>query len=81
MIADRNLYLTADRERVVEENDPAAAFMFYSKGKEIPDNEAERYGLKPAAVEPKQDDESANKQAPEPANKARKAAKKTTKKG
>jgi hypothetical protein len=86
MIADRNLYLTADRERVVEEDDPAAAFMFYSKGKEIPDAEAERYGLDAPAPEPEPEPEapaakqkaveSENKKAAAPANKARKTAKK-----
>lgn len=88
MIADRNLYLTADKERVVEEGDPAAAFMFYSKGKEIPDDEAGRYGLlapaappepEPAAEE-KQAEPADNKQAAAPANKARKAAKSAKKK-
>ena len=77
MIADRRLYLTADRERVVEEGDPDAAFLFVTPGKEVSDADAERYGLKPKAkAEAKQADESDNKEAPAPANKARRSAKK-----
>ena len=76
MIADRRLYLTADRERVVEEGDPDAAFLFVTPGKQISDADAERYGLKPARAEAKQADESDNKEAPAPANKARRSAKK-----
>lgn len=80
MIADRRLWLTADRERVVEEGDPEAAFLFATPGKEISDADAEKYGLKPAkakAAEAKQAEPAEDKQAPAPANKARKA---TTKK-
>lgn len=43
--ADRRLWLTADKERVVEDGDPEAAFLLASKGTEIDDAEAERYGL------------------------------------
>lgn len=77
MIADRRLWLTADRARVVEEGDPEAAFLFTSPGKEISDEDAERYGLdeKPKAEE-KQAETPADKEAPAPANKARKATKK-----
>ena len=32
MIADRSLYLTSDRKRLVEEGDPEAAFLFVPKG-------------------------------------------------
>lgn len=77
MIADRRLWLTADRERVVEEGDPEAAFLFATPGKEVSDEDAERYGLKPSR-KAKDDDApvAEEKQAPPPANKARKAAKK-----
>lgn len=77
MIADRKLFLTADRERVVEEGDPDAAFLLAAPGKQISDADAERYGLKPKAkAEAKQADEPDNKEAPAPANKARRSAKK-----
>lgn len=77
MKADRKLYLTADRERVVEEGDPEAAFLLAAPGKEISDADAEKYGLKPApAAEEKEAAPADNKQAAAPANKARKAAKK-----
>lgn len=77
MIADRKLYLTADRERVVEEGDPEAAFLFVTPGKEISAADAEKYGLEQKAkAEAKQADEPANKEAPASANKARRSAKK-----
>ena len=78
MKADRKLYLTADRTRVVEEGDPEAAFLFATPGKEISDADAEKYGLKPAKpAAPAEEKEAApadNKQAAAPANKARKTA-------
>lgn len=62
---DRKLWLTADRNTVVEDGDPEAAFLLGNEGTEITDAEAERLGLgdKPAA-----------KKAAAPANKSRKAA-------
>ena len=42
---NRRLFLTADRERVVEAGDPDAAFLYATPGKRIPADEAERYGL------------------------------------
>ena len=77
MIADRRLYLTADKERLVEEGSADAAFLFATPGKEISDEDAERYGLtaKPKA-ETKQADPPEDKQAAAPANKARRTAKK-----
>jgi hypothetical protein len=52
-VTDRKLWLTADRERVVEDGDPEAASLLASKGKAIPDDVAKRYGLtgKPARPE------------------------------
>jgi hypothetical protein len=44
---DRKLWLTADRERVVEDGDPDAAFLLASKGKELDAATVERYGLEP----------------------------------
>jgi len=46
MIADRRLYLTADRSRIVQEGDPLAAFLFVSPGQEYDHEEAERLGYK-----------------------------------
>ena len=45
IVADRRLWLTADKARVVEDGDPAAAFLLASPGTEIPVAEAERLGL------------------------------------
>lgn len=45
IVADRRLWLTADKARVVEDGDPAAAFLLASPGTEIPVDEAERLGL------------------------------------
>jgi hypothetical protein len=52
-VTDRRLWLTADRERVVEDGDPEAASLLASRGKALPDEVARRYGLtgKPAQPE------------------------------
>lgn len=63
---DRKLWLTADKERVVEDGDPAGAFLFATPGDEVSDEDAKRYGLK-AKGKP------ADKQAPAPADKQRQA--------
>lgn len=63
VIATERLWLTADRDRVVGESDPAAVFLFAAEGDEIAADDAERYGLKQRA-------QSANKAAPKAANKA-----------
>lgn len=57
------LYLTADRERVVKEGDPAAAFLFATPGKDVSAEDAKRYGIKEAA-------KPADKAAPAPENKS-----------
>jgi hypothetical protein len=46
---DRRLWLTADRERVVEDGDPEAAFLLAALGQTISESDAERYGLVPKA--------------------------------
>lgn len=69
MIADRRLYLTADRSEVVEDGDVRAAFLFTTPGKEISDADVKRFGLGETKAAAKAED----KQAPESANKARKA--------
>lgn len=45
IVADRRLWLTADKARVVEDGDPAAAFLLASPGTEIPAGEVERLKL------------------------------------
>lgn len=60
---DRKLWLTQDRERVVEDGHAEAAFLLGGPGDEIAADEAERLGLKQAK-------QAANKQAVEPDNKA-----------
>lgn len=45
LVADRRLYLTADKSEVVEDGDPGAAFLFTTPGYEVPASEVERYGL------------------------------------
>lgn len=76
LTADRRLYLSADRQRVLEEGDPAAAYLLAGVGGEIVPSEAARLGLavvngrleqRPAfkAAEPAED-----KQAEKPADKA-----------
>lgn len=45
IIADRRLYLAADRTTVVEEGDRRAAFLLAGQGSEIPAAEVERLGL------------------------------------
>ena len=52
MIADRTLYLTADRKTLVEEGDPSAAFLFVKKGDYLDEDEAKRLGWPPAATDP-----------------------------
>lgn len=58
---DRKLWLTAGRDRVVEDGDPAAAFLYATPGQRVPREEAERLG----AVAParKQAERAEDKQA------------------
>lgn len=62
MELDRKLWLTADRDKVVEDGDPEAAFLLGAEGATVPDDEAERLGL------------TGSKQKAAPANKARQSA-------
>ena len=43
--ADRRLYVTAERDRVVEEGAPGGAWLLYAAGKVVGRGDAERYGL------------------------------------
>lgn len=45
VILEEKLWLTADRERVVQDGDPEAAFLLGTPGKRVPADEAERLGL------------------------------------
>lgn len=51
LVADRRLWLTADRSQVVEEGHPDARFIFCGPGRRISVENATRYGL--VAVPPK----------------------------
>jgi len=48
VIADRRLYLTADRKTLVEEGDPSAAFLFVDKGDYYDEVRAKELGWPPA---------------------------------
>jgi len=58
------LFLTADRSRVVAEDDPEAAWLLVGEGCELPAEEAARYGLvaeertPPAAAAPPTEEKS-----------------------
>lgn len=45
-ISDKRYFLTADGSRAVEEGDPEAATLLVGKGGELPEAEAEKYGLR-----------------------------------
>jgi hypothetical protein len=64
-VADRRLYLVADKSRVVEEGHPDAAFLLCSPGKVVPEAEAKRLGLlkepEPVKAEPEPVKESPKK--------------------
>lgn len=69
IIADRRLYLTADKARVVEEGDRSAAFLLAGAGGEIASLDADRLGLGvhagrvvlPGTMEPKALEKPADK--------------------
>lgn len=74
---DRKLWLTADRENVVEDGDVNAAFLLGGEGDEIPEDEADRLGLKKRSKKPSEDKKAEtpeDKQADAPANKSRKTS-------
>lgn len=54
-ISDRRLYLNADRSAVVEEGDPAAAYLLVGQGGEVPTAVASKYGLKSPGKQPPDD--------------------------
>ncbi len=68
MRADRNLYLTADRLRVVEESDTDQRSLLVGKGCELDRASAERYGIEDedGSLVVKGRDQAENKQAEGP---------------
>ncbi len=44
-VADRRLYLDADKSKVLEEGDPAAAYLFCRPGRPISVEDQEAFGL------------------------------------
>lgn len=70
--ADRRLWLTVDKSRVVEEGDPDAAFLFASPGTEVTAADVQKYDLGPRKpAEQKQAVKPEDKAADPPANKGR----------
>lgn len=76
IVSDRRLYLTADKETVVEHGDTRAAFLLAGEGSEISMPEAERLGLSvedgrvvypdaPEAAEEPQDEEPVEESGPD----------------
>lgn len=63
IVIDRHLYLTEDRSRVVEENDPASRFLWAAPGDEVSRAEAERLGAIKAQAEPEPAEEAAEPEA------------------
>lgn len=45
LVADRRLWLNAGGTRIVEDGDPAAAFLLAAPGRSIPKSEVDRLGL------------------------------------
>jgi len=79
VIAEENLWLTADKESLVPDGHPDAAFLFSSSGGELSVAEAEKYGLLGGKAKAAQEDaEPEEKKAAKPADK--KAAKPADKK-
>jgi hypothetical protein len=66
-----NLYLTADRLTVVQEDDTRAAFLLVAHGAQLPLAEAEKYGLTKDAAKAKDTPPPNKLKADEPPNKAK----------
>lgn len=69
VLADRRLWVTSDRARVVEDGDPTAAFLLAAPGNPIAAEECARLGLQ--IVDGVVHLPPEEKQAPKPADKAR----------
>jgi hypothetical protein len=70
VIVKRRLWHTADRERLVSDGDPAAAFLAYTPGQEVPDALAIELGLLPAPNRQKARSKPADKAKAADGNKA-----------
>jgi len=69
---DRRLYLTEEKDRVVEEGDLAARYLWAAAGDVVPRVEAERLGaVVPRPADAKQAPPAVNKMARPPENKTR----------
>ncbi|MCI2421505.1 hypothetical protein MOQ72_29130 [Saccharopolyspora sp. K220] len=77
---DAKLWLTADRDRLVPDGHPDAAFLYCTPGMQVPRDEAERYGLlggtPTAEPEAEADLEPEGKAVQAPPNKARSSRRK-----
>lgn len=76
IIVDRRLFLTADKDELVEENDPRAAFLWAGKGGEVSEDEAERLGYTDGTAKPEDEPSGSGleiKQEDPPEDKAVKA--------
>lgn len=62
--ATKRLYLDKNKERIVEENDPKAAFLLAAEGQEVSQGDVEKYGLAQSA-EPEGDSEQPTSEAPQ----------------
>lgn len=67
MRADKRYYVTADRSRIVEEDDPEAAILLAPEGGDISNEDAKRYQLGRYAPEPEQDNAGSVKAEEKPA--------------
>lgn len=52
-VAQQRLYLTAEKDRLVRQDDPAAAFLYCSPGDEIPASAAEHFGVVDGKLRPR----------------------------
>lgn len=68
-VADRRLWLTAERDRLVEDGDPAAAFLFCAPGQPVAMEEARRFGLVDPKPKAKAVEKPEDKAASPPADK------------
>lgn len=69
MIVNRRVYRTADG-RLVEHDDPEAAFLAFPAGEDVPDAEARRSGLAAFLRHASNGDSAGSKRASRPADKA-----------
>lgn len=53
MIVKGRMWHTADKQRLVPDGDPEAAFLAFTPGQEVPDGLAAELGLLPAPARPK----------------------------